>query len=54
MKTYEVPKGETEIKRGRVMMAVEGPEERVAKVAAHLKTAGYRLLEPAQTYSCSI
>lgn len=41
MKAYEVPKGEAAIKRGRVMMAVEGPDERVAKVAAHLKNAGY-------------
>lgn len=41
MKAYEVPKGEAEIKLGRVMMAVEGREERVAQIAAQLKTAGY-------------
>lgn len=41
MKAYEVPKGEAEIKRGRVMMAVEGAQERVEKIAAYLKTIGY-------------
>ena len=32
MKAYEVKKGEAEIKRGRVMMAIEGEEAKVNEI----------------------
>lgn len=42
MKAYEVKKGDVEIARGRVMMAVEGAPEQVERITAELEINGYR------------
>ncbi|HCI6749264.1 TPA: hypothetical protein NPP60_004933 [Klebsiella variicola subsp. variicola] len=41
MKVAEIKKGTAEIKRGLVMMAVEGAEERCEKIVADLNDQGY-------------
>ncbi|VGQ11584.1 hypothetical protein SB5439_04969 [Klebsiella variicola] len=43
MKVQEIKKGAADIKRGLVMMAIEGEESRCEKLAKHMYTAyGYR------------
>jgi uncharacterized protein YebE (UPF0316 family) len=44
----EVKKGELEIQRGMVMMAIEGDEPDVMKVARELKSAGYGFTDCAE------
>jgi len=41
MRAFEVKKGEVEIKRGRVMMAIEGDANKVDAIAKELENAGY-------------
>lgn len=41
MKVYEVKKGETDIERGRVMMAIEGTESKVQLIVELMKNEGY-------------
>jgi len=40
-KAYEVKKGDAEIKRGLVMMAIEGPSELVETISKALEAEGY-------------
>ena len=41
MKSYEITKGTTDITRGRVMMAIEGEETKVAQIVEAMKNEGY-------------
>lgn len=41
MKVYEIKKGEAEIQRGRVLMAIEGPESQIEAVEAKLVEADF-------------
>jgi hypothetical protein len=41
MKAYEIKKGEADIPRGRVMMAVEGIESAVAAIVEAMRREGY-------------
>ena len=41
MKAYEVKKGDVEIQRGRVMMAIEGAEDAVATLTKAMSFNGY-------------
>jgi uncharacterized protein YebE (UPF0316 family) len=44
----EVKKGELDIQRGMVMIAIEGDESDVMKVAQNLKSAGYACTDCAE------
>jgi len=41
MKAYEIKKGEADIPRGRVMMAIEGAENAVAAIVGAMRKEGY-------------
>lgn len=41
MKAYEITKGTAEITRGRVMMAIEGSEAKVAQIVTAMQGEGY-------------
>ncbi len=41
MKAYEITKGTAEIARGRVMMAIEGEESKVAQIVEAMQNEGY-------------
>jgi hypothetical protein len=41
MKAYEITKGTAEIARGRVMMAIEGKESKVAQIVEAMQSEGY-------------
>jgi hypothetical protein len=41
MKAYEITKGSAEIARGRVMMAIEGVEAKIAQIVEAMQSEGY-------------
>ena len=48
MKLVEIKKGEADIKRGQVMMAVEGQEDQVMAMVRSLKAAGHEFSDCAE------
>lgn len=52
MNITEIKKGEADIKRGKVLMAIEGEEQKVMSVVKSLKGLGYEFTDCAEESQC--
>ena len=52
MKVTEIKKGEADIQRGKVLMAIEGEEYKVMSVVKALKALGYEFTDCAEESEC--
>lgn len=52
MNLTEIKKGQTDIQRGKVLMAIEGQEQQVMVVVQALKALGYEFTDCAEESEC--
>lgn len=52
MNLTEIKKGQTDIQRGKVLMAIEGQEQQVMVVVQALKALGYEFTDYAEESEC--